>query len=161
MATLPPLCAPCSRSDCDDQNRLFLDENPPLMLESYIAWIKDVALPTWAERGFDADAGRFCERLDRDGSPLAVPHRAMVQARQIFVFAHAAECGWSPNGADLAERAMASLLRDFAAHAGDETSFAFSIDPASRAIVSPVRDAYAHAFLLFSIAALYRVNGDG
>jgi len=130
------------------------------MLTDYIRWINDKALPVWAERGFDTQAGRFRERLDRLGRPLAVPHRSMVQARQIFVFAHAAEIGWLPEGAQLAETAMASLLRDFAADEGDQTSFAFSIDPANGAILSPIRDAYAHAFLLFSIAALYRLNSD-
>lgn len=130
------------------------------MLNDYIAWIKDAALPLWSERGFDAAGGRFRERLDWSGAPVALPHRAMVQARQIFVFAHAAELGWSADGARLAETAMTALLRDFGTHDGDETSFAFSIDPAGRAIVSPVRDAYAHAFVLLSIAALYRINRD-
>ena len=130
------------------------------MLSNYLDWITDSALPVWAERGFDADAGRFRERLDRTGNSIPLPHRAMVQARQIFVFAHAAEQGWAHDGARLAETAMASLLRDFAEEDGDETSFAFSIDPVTRRIVSPVRDAYAHAFVLFSIAALYRLNAD-
>ncbi|HWI86563.1 MAG TPA: AGE family epimerase/isomerase [Sphingomonas sp.] len=131
-----------------------------VMLRAYIDWIATSALPFWAERGFDAAGGRFHERLDRNGDPIAVPHRAMVQARQIFVFAHAAELGWSPAGARLAEVAMASLLRDFADHGPDETCFAFSIDPASGGTISPVRDAYAHAFVLLSIATLYRLNGD-
>lgn len=131
------------------------------MLTEYISWVKETALPFWAEHGFDAEHGRFRERLDGVGRPLPVPHRAMVQARQIFVFAHAAEQGWSDAAGGLAEIAMASLLRDFARHESDETSFAFSIDPASGAILSEGRDAYAHAFVLFSIAAMYRLNGDG
>ena len=131
-----------------------------VMLTDYVNWIRDTALPLWAERGFDPKYGRFRERLDQAARPLPVPHRAMVQARQIFVFAHAAEEGWYKEGDRLAETAMASLQRDFAQTAGDEASFAFSIDPVSGAVLSPVRDAYAHAFLLFSIAALYRLNGD-
>lgn len=130
------------------------------MLGTYLDWTVGVALPFWAERGFDAGAARFRERLDFAGRAVSVPHRAMVQARQIYVFAEAARFGWLPDGAPLAEAAMASLLRDFAEDSGDETSVAFSIDPASGAIVSSLRDAYAHAFLLFSIAALYRLNGD-
>jgi mannose-6-phosphate isomerase len=131
-----------------------------MTLRAYLDWLTGSALPVWAERGFDAAAGRFRERLDSTGNPVKVPHRAMVQARQIFVFAHAAEQGWSPEGGRLAEIAMASLLRDFAEDAGTQTSCAFSIDPDTRTIVSPVRDAYAHAFVLFSIAVLYRLNGD-
>ena len=130
------------------------------MLNDYVNWIRDAALPVWAARGFDHAAGRFHERLDPKGNPVAVPHRAMVQARQIFVFAHAADQGWLPDAGALAERAMASLLRDFAREDGDETSVRFSIDPADGRAVSEVQDAYAHAFLLFSIAALYRLTGD-
>jgi mannose-6-phosphate isomerase len=130
------------------------------MLNDYVCWVRDEALPIWADRGFDARGGRFRERLDLCGDPVAVPHRAMVQARQIFVFADAATAGWFPDGGRLAELAMASLLRDFASDDGTRASFAFSIDPSTGATVSAVRDAYAHAFLLFSIAALYRLNGE-
>lgn len=129
------------------------------MLADYLDWTTASALPFWAAQGFDRQGGRFHERLDLNGQPVAVPHRAMVQARQIFVFAHAAELGWAESG-NLAERGMASLLRDFATQSGDETSFAFSIDRASHAVIGAERDAYAHAFILFALAALHRLNGD-
>ena len=130
------------------------------MLADYLDWIVTSALPVWTARGFDRHAGRFHERLDFAGNPVTVPHRAMVQARQIFVFACAAEQGWAEGGAALAESAMASLLRDFASQDGDETSFAFAIGPDTGQIIASQRDAYAHAFILFALAALYRVNGD-
>jgi mannose/cellobiose epimerase-like protein (N-acyl-D-glucosamine 2-epimerase family) len=129
-------------------------------MKAYIDWMKERALPIWSSQGFDAAAGRFHERLDRSGSPLDVPHRAMVQARQIYVFAHAAALGWFPEGRSAAETAMVSLLRDFAEDVDGATSFAFAIDTATRRIVSPVRDAYAHAFVLFAVAQLYALNGD-
>jgi len=130
------------------------------MLADYLDWIAASALPVWAARGFDAANGRFHERLDAKGAPIAVPHRAMVQARQIFVFAHAAGQGWSEDGATLAETAMSALLRDFAVEDGDQTHFAFAIDPASGAVTNNRRDAYAHAFILFALAALHRLNRD-
>ena len=130
------------------------------MLADYLDWITASALPLWGADGFDQQAGRFHERLDMEGRPIVVPHRAMVQARQIFVFAHAAELGWAAEGAELAERGMASLLRDFAVEDGDETSFAFAIDPGSGAVCATQRDAYAHAFILFALAALHRLNGN-
>jgi mannose/cellobiose epimerase-like protein (N-acyl-D-glucosamine 2-epimerase family) len=130
------------------------------MLQNYIDWVVGRALPFWVDAGFDAAAGRFRERLDQRAQPIALPHRSMVQARQIFVFAHAASRGWSAEGGPLSERAMQSLLRDFVDEGGDEASAAFSIDPANGAIVSSVRDAYAHAFLLFAFAAVYRLNGE-
>jgi mannose/cellobiose epimerase-like protein (N-acyl-D-glucosamine 2-epimerase family) len=128
-------------------------------LSAYEAWIVGSALPTWSTMGFDAAAGRFRERLDWRGAPLDVPHRAMAQARQIYVYSHAHTLGWFPRGGELAERAMASLLRDFAWQSEKEASFAYSIDGRG-GVASDVRDAYAHAFVLFAIAWLHRVNGD-
>lgn len=129
-------------------------------LKFFLNWNREKALPFWASRGFDASGGRFAERLDRNGNALSVPHRAMVQARQIYVFAHAAELGWYAPGAALAEAAMASLLRDFCEDGAHEASFAFSIDARSGQTVSAVRDSYTHAFVLFAAAHLYRLNGD-
>jgi len=128
-------------------------------LRAYKEWIIGSALPVWATRGFDESAGRFRERLDRNAEPIDVPHRAMVQARQIYVFSHAYHLGWFPDGRQLAERAMASLLRDFADVSQREASFAFSSDGRG-GIVSPVRDAYTHAFVLFATAWLHRISGD-
>jgi mannose/cellobiose epimerase-like protein (N-acyl-D-glucosamine 2-epimerase family) len=128
-------------------------------LSAYRKWIVDGALPVWSTRGFDAAAGRFRERLDWSGAPIDVPHRAMVQARQIYVYSHAYQLGWFPGGRDLAERAMASLLRDYGDVSEREASFAFSIDGRG-GIASSARDAYTHAFMLFAMAWLHRVNGD-
>jgi mannose-6-phosphate isomerase len=122
-------------------------------------WIAHSALPTWATIGYDTQARRFRERLDWRGAPLDVPHRAMVQARQIYVYAHAHQLGWFPGGGALAEAAMASLRRDLGNESSHEASFAFSVDGSGR-IVSDVRDAYTHAFVLFALAWLYRVNAD-
>jgi mannose/cellobiose epimerase-like protein (N-acyl-D-glucosamine 2-epimerase family) len=123
-------------------------------------WMITSALPLWSTAGFDAGRGLFQERLDWDGRPqLEAPRRAMVQARQIYVFAHAAHMGWFPEGGRLSEIAMASLLRDFCDPDGLSKGFAFSVDAGGR-IVASARDAYTHAFVLFAIAWLYRLNGD-
>ncbi|WP_242097987.1 AGE family epimerase/isomerase [Sphingomonas sp. CROZ-RG-20F-R02-07] len=129
-------------------------------MKSFVNWNRDVALPVWATRGFDPAASRFVERLDRSGRPLSVPHRAMVQARQIYVYAHAAELGWYAPGATLADAAMTALRRDFCDEAGDMASIAFSIDPHTGRRISEVRDSYTHAFILFAIAYLYRLTRD-
>ena len=127
-------------------------------LEAFHDWIVGSALPAWSTFGFDSDAGRFRERLDGHGAPIDVPHRAMVQARQIYVYSHAQLLGWHEGG-ELADVAMASLERDFAHESAGQTSFAFSIDGRG-GIASDVRDAYTHAFVLFAIAWLYRITGD-
>jgi mannose-6-phosphate isomerase len=128
-------------------------------MKAYKDWIVAKALPFWAEAGFDARHARFRERLDWHGRPVEAPHRAMVQARQIYVYSHAAQLGWFAEGGRLAEAAMASLLRDFCARSGRQASFAFSIETDGR-VLSPIRDAYAHAFVLFALAWLYRLNGE-
>jgi mannose/cellobiose epimerase-like protein (N-acyl-D-glucosamine 2-epimerase family) len=128
-------------------------------MKAYVDWVVQQALPTWASSGFDAARGRFQERLDLAGKPIVLPHRAMVQARQIYVFAHAAQLGCFAEGRRLAETAMASMLGDFCVETPDQASFAFSIDPRG-GIVSDVRDAYTHAFVLFALAWVYRLNGD-
>jgi mannose/cellobiose epimerase-like protein (N-acyl-D-glucosamine 2-epimerase family) len=126
----------------------------------YRDWIAAKALPLWATAGFDAGRGMFQERLDKRGAPQEyVPRRAMVQCRQIYVFAHAAYLGWFPEGGRLAEVAMDSLLAKFCDGRDPSGGFAFSISPEGR-VVSSVRDAYAQAFVLFAIAWLYRLNGD-
>jgi mannose/cellobiose epimerase-like protein (N-acyl-D-glucosamine 2-epimerase family) len=128
-------------------------------MKGYKNWIVENAVPFWADAGFDVGNGRFRERLDWRGQPVEVPHRAMVQARQIYVFAHAAQLGWFVEGGRFAEGAMASLVRDFCERSGGQASFAFSINGDGR-IASPARDTYAHAFVLFALAWLYRLNGD-
>ncbi len=123
-------------------------------------WLVTKALPLWSTVGFDAGQGVFQERLEWGGQPQeAVPRRAMVQARQIYVFAHAAQLGWFPEGGCLAEIAMASLVDKFCDGAGPKRGFAFSISAENR-LVANHRDAYTHAFVLFAIAWLYRLNGD-
>lgn len=125
-----------------------------------IDWVRGQALPVWAEQGFDERAGRFHERLDSNGRALPVPHRAMVQARQIYVFAHAGRLGWHPDGVSLAARAMAALRRDFAVEAGGEAALRFSVHPGTGAACSELHDTYAHAFVLFAAAHLHRATGD-
>lgn len=134
-------------------------EEGEMKLGSYRQAIVSRALPFWAEHGFDGALSRFHERLDTQGRPIDVPHRSMVQARQIYVFAHAAKLGWFPGGAALAERAMRNLVDVYARHEGGQTFFIFSADAQAK-VVSPVRDAYAHAFVLFAIASVYELNGD-
>ncbi|MGA2638739.1 AGE family epimerase/isomerase [Methylocella sp.] len=126
----------------------------------YRDWIVAKALPLWSTVGFDAGRGMFQERLDWSGAPQeTAARRAMVQCRQIYVFSHAAHLGWFPEGGRLAEIAMNSLLGKFCEDRDPSGGFAFSVNAEGR-VVSSVRDAYSHAFVLFAIAWLHRLNGD-
>jgi mannose/cellobiose epimerase-like protein (N-acyl-D-glucosamine 2-epimerase family) len=112
------------------------------------------ALDFWSEDGFDRRRGLFAERLDFAGRQVAdAPYRAMVQARQIYVFADAART--APRFADLA---LSTLDRTLTTYASPDfaAGCAFSLAP-DGSVASAKQDAYTLAFLLFALAAAYRL----
>ncbi len=119
-------------------------------------WIKGVVLPYWAVEGYDAASGLFQERLFPDGRPdSAAVRRVRVQARQIYVYAHAAVIGWYPEGAALALRAYDRLVEVAQAPDG-QGGFVHSVTPGGQ-VANRLRDAYDHAFLVLAFLA---VAGD-
>jgi len=125
--------------------------------EKLRAWIVTEALPFWATVGFDDVHGSFVERLDLSGIALPdVPRRAMVQARQVYVFAHAALLGWYPGGRDIALRAAQNLVDRYLAPDG-HPGWVFSTS-GDGVIRDPKRDLYSHAFVLFGLAWAYRLE---
>lgn len=122
-------------------------------------WLRDLALPLWASRGFDTRQGAFEERLDFSFSPvLAAPRRVMVQARQISVYAAAALAGLYPDGRPLALRAARAMIATYLAADG-APGWIFSVDRAGKT-VDAKRDLYAHAFVLFALAWVMRLEAD-
>ena len=120
-------------------------------------WAIQDALPFWSETGFDQTTSSFYERVDFAGVPLSnTPRRTMAQCRQIYVYAHAYELGWSDDGADRALRAVHSLI---ARHwsSDDARGWVFSITPDGR-VHDGRRDTYAHAFVLLGLAWAYRLE---
>lgn len=121
------------------------------------SWLFDTALPLWAERGVDA-SGLFHEKLDFKGWPdLASTRRMRVQARQLYVFAEAALMGWTPGHA-IAERGMERLV-ETCWQADGNPGFVHLLTP-DGGVANPLRDLYDHAFGLFALAAVHRLNGD-
>lgn len=115
------------------------------------------ALPLWASAGYDEDAGSFVERLDASGRPdLDAAKRVRVQARQIYVYAHAATLGIWPAGRDLAMRAFEFLDRN--ARATDRAGFVHSTARYGQPLDTRC-DSYDHAFLLFAFSWLFRATG--
>ncbi len=121
-------------------------------------WLNDVALPYWAGPGLDARSGLFQERLLPNGSPdLAATRRVFVQARQIYVFAHAAVLGWHPDGTALALRAFDRMVAVAQAPDG-RRGFIHTFLPDGM-VANPLRDAYDHAFIVLACAWLLQASG--
>ncbi|WP_052389825.1 AGE family epimerase/isomerase [Belnapia moabensis] len=130
------------------------------MIERKLAeWMTRTVLPFWAADGRDPATGLFQERLLPNGMPdTDALLRVRVQARQIYVFAHAAVIGWYPDGTALALGAYDRLVA--AAYSPDSKGgFVHSVTRQGR-VVSPLRDAYDHAFLLLAFAWLLRASGE-
>jgi mannose/cellobiose epimerase-like protein (N-acyl-D-glucosamine 2-epimerase family) len=122
-----------------------------------VGWATDKALPLWATAGFDAARGRFEERLTLGAGRLPdVPIRLMTQARQIHVYALAAQRGWY-DAASRVEQAYASMLRDYRGRDGQD-GWIFSIGR-DGAVADPRRDLYSHAFVLLAIAGYVEATG--
>jgi mannose/cellobiose epimerase-like protein (N-acyl-D-glucosamine 2-epimerase family) len=120
------------------------------------SWVVEEALPLWGETGFDRARGSFVERLSFEGKPLLdKPRRAMVQARQIYVFSHAALIGWRPQGKAIALEAAHRLIDRYQGADGG-AGWVFSVHQGG-AVSDARRDFYAHAFVLFGLAWAYRL----
>lgn len=123
------------------------------------AWAIGEALPFWGSVGFDHARGSFIERIGFDGVPMPeVPRRAMVQARQIYVFSHAALLGWWPRGREIALKAAHRLIDRYQGVDG-APGWVFSIRP-DGAVHDGKRDLYAHAFALFGLAWAYKLEPE-
>ena len=123
-----------------------------------VDWAIDEALPLWATAGFDAEHGRFEERLTLAGGRLPdVPLRLMSQARQIHAYALAARRGWHADAIALVERAFASMVRDYHGR-DDREGWIFSIRR-DGTVADTRRDLYTHAFVLLAIASYVEATG--
>lgn len=129
-------------------------------LDRYIKHMRETVLPFWAADGFYQAHGMFAERFDFHGFPVnEVPHRAMVQARQIFIYCHAARSGTYPGGGDIGLRALHTLISLFCDDSDPRAGVCYSI-ASNGSILSRARDSYTHAFVLFALAAAYRLSND-
>ena len=124
-----------------------------------VDWTRNFALPLWADRGWDGRAGGFVERLDEMGAPdLDSPRRVRVQARQVYVYAHASILGWHDKARDVSLRGFEWFL-DKCRPAGGGPGFIHVVAPDGSAIDSRI-DAYDQAFGLLALGWVYRLTGD-
>jgi mannose/cellobiose epimerase-like protein (N-acyl-D-glucosamine 2-epimerase family) len=122
-------------------------------------WAVTHALPFWASTGWDAQRGGFHERLSADGIPdHGADRRLRVQARQIYVYAHAAHLGWYPDGLQVALRGFDYLMDK--GHAPDGQPGFVHLLTADGTVANGLRDTYDHMFVLLAATWLARVSGD-
>lgn len=118
-------------------------------------WLFGETLPYWARHGYDRDCGGFHERLDETRRPVVRDgKRAMVQSRQISVFAQAALRDRMPEAADLA-LAGYDFLTSHYRHPDGGWRFRVARDGGA---MDDTRDLYTHAFVLFGLAWRFRLD---
>jgi len=120
-------------------------------------WLRETALPRWIDHGFDSDTGAFHERLDFDANPIAFPRRLTVQARQVFVYAHAILRGWIADTGQV-RIAFDAMIDRYRGRDG-QPGFVFTV-AANGTVVDGKRDLYAHAFVMLAASAYFRLTGD-
>lgn len=122
-------------------------------------WATDIALPLWATVGFDHERGGFHERFHLDGTcDHDAPRRTRVQARQIYVFTHAAALGWYPDGLAVALRAFEFMLERRRAPDG-APGYVRVLAP-DGTVIDASRDLYDHAFILLAFGWLAHATKD-
>ena len=82
----------------------------------------------------------------------------LVQARQIYCFAKAAQMGWYPEGREIALKGLDHLLTKAKAPDG-RPGFVHVLAP-DGAVLDPLRDTYDHAFVLLALASVYALDRD-
>ena len=119
-------------------------------------WAVEQALPFWASRGFDPAHERFEESLTLQGEPVRdVPHRLIVQARQVHSYVLARQRGWFAGADDQIERGFRAMVRDYRKPHG----WVYSVQRAGEAHDSR-RDLYAQAFVLLAAGSYGGLSGE-
>jgi mannose/cellobiose epimerase-like protein (N-acyl-D-glucosamine 2-epimerase family) len=119
-------------------------------------WLFGIALPFWAADGMDSAGLGFQEALALDGSPFNSPFKRLrVQARQIYVYAHAATLGWD-GGLAAAGAGYAFIHRHGRLLDG---GWAKLLGP-SGGVLDASSDLYDLSFVLLALTWLARASGD-
>jgi mannose/cellobiose epimerase-like protein (N-acyl-D-glucosamine 2-epimerase family) len=122
-------------------------------------WAIQEALPLWATTGWDELRGGFHEKLTLEGKPdLHAIRRLRVQARQIYVYAHAAHLGWYDDGLKVALKGFDYLMDK--GHAPDGAPGFVHLLTADGKVENALRDSYDHMFVVLALAWLAKVSGD-
>src|SRR5712692_5578696 len=131
----------------------------PEIVGSLRSLVIEHSLPLWSSEGWDSAAGGFVEKLDIEGrADRAAPRRVLVQARQIYCFAKAAQMGWYPQGREIAIKGLDYLLAKAKSPDG-RPGFVHLLDP-SGSTMNAMRDSYDHAFVLLALSTVFQLSRD-
>jgi mannose/cellobiose epimerase-like protein (N-acyl-D-glucosamine 2-epimerase family) len=121
-------------------------------------WASERALPLWSTTGWDSQRGGFVERLRPDGAAdTDAPRRVLVQARQIYAFAKAAQMEWFADGKNIALKGLEYLLSK--GRSPDGRGYVHLLN-GDGSVADPRRDAYGHAFVLLALATVFAITKD-
>ena len=112
-------------------------------------WLFDAVLPLWWGQGADHVRGGFHEKIAPDGTPLDMPRRLRVAARQAHAYSEAGRMGWPGPWAAASAWALDELRLHFIADDGTVISLA---SPGGD-VLDPRFDLYNQAFALLAFAA--------
>lgn len=122
------------------------------------AWLFEEALPHWATIGVDQENGGFVEAMTLEGAALRKTDRRLrVQARQLYVFSHAALLGWKGPALSIAKRGFEQLTRHYW-HRDGGWVFSAGADGAPK---DTTRATYEQTFALLALAWYARAGGQG
>lgn len=136
-----------------------LFQSPATIIADLRRWMRDDVLPFWYTSGFKSDQGSFYETLQLDGtSDQTAILRLRTQARQIYVYSHAAHLGWYTDGLTQALQAFDFMQRQARSPDG-APGYVHLLTPQG-GIANPLRDTYDHAFLLLAFCWLAKATGE-
>ncbi|MBY0227253.1 MAG: AGE family epimerase/isomerase [Hyphomicrobium sp.] len=130
---------------------------PDAIISKASKWLFERALPFWSDSGVDYKYGGFAEELRLDGTnPHVNFKRTRVQARQVYVYSHAAILG-VPGAASVAEYGYRFITSK--AWAGEDAGWLRQVTIDGRPLDN-TPDLYDISFVLFSLGWYFRATGD-
>jgi mannose/cellobiose epimerase-like protein (N-acyl-D-glucosamine 2-epimerase family) len=126
--------------------------------EAFRAWMTGAALPLWCSAGHAGPGLGFVDELDARAKPVPADRAAvLVQARQIYVYSHAAVLGWR-HGLAAAESAL-GFLRAHAWRADGGGGWVRALGRGG-GVADPTVELYDNAFVLLALAWFACATGD-
>lgn len=118
-------------------------------------WLFEDALPFWSNIGRDDEYGGFFEQINFESeSPIPIPKRCRVQARQIYSFVEAGRLGWEGAWQECARSGLDFMLKR---HLRADGLMRFSTKRDGEPFQESI-DNYDQAFAIFGLAHAHALD---